>query len=289
MDDIPERLTPQEAEALAVPLNAEIRVHTDYLHLLRWQLAVLAIRIRDNVDYGDKTEEVKAYAEMVKLSWSTLAAYMAVVNKLSFNIVLFDRWLQTGGYKTQEHIYRLSRIKEDPNILGPEGMNELLLRDTERAVESIDRMQESDEKTSISVVLSESARAALEKSGDGIAGDPELVVVEITNTETGEVTERAVEKVFMDPPDEFWEMVRQCYCISCGAPGPSDPHHVEQGGWALKGSDWTIIPLCRTCHTLAEDNPPKRFRELTGLDQGHAVARILHIWVTKGLDLSIPL
>lgn len=36
--------------------------------------------------------------------------------------------------------------------------------------------------------------------------------------------------------------VKELPCSVCGASGPSDAHHIEQG------QHFTVIPLCRDCH-----------------------------------------
>ena len=36
--------------------------------------------------------------------------------------------------------------------------------------------------------------------------------------------------------------VKDMACAVCGAPGPSDAHHVKQG------NAYTCVPLCKDCH-----------------------------------------
>ena len=53
--------------------------------------------------------------------------------------------------------------------------------------------------------------------------------------------------------DAKWlEVVRAEPCMQCGAPGPSDPHHVFSGLRGTKTSDIATIPLCRSCHEVFE-------------------------------------
>ena len=53
--------------------------------------------------------------------------------------------------------------------------------------------------------------------------------------------------------EEFLSAIRQLRCIACGAPPPSDAHHVRSKG-AGGGDDWyNIIPLCPDHHTLGGD------------------------------------
>lgn len=58
-----------------------------------------------------------------------------------------------------------------------------------------------------------------------------------------------------DPPgrsEPYLAFVREHACCSCGAAGPSDPHHYapkgQGGGMGMKCSDMRTVPLCRLCH-----------------------------------------
>ncbi len=46
-------------------------------------------------------------------------------------------------------------------------------------------------------------------------------------------------------PDHL-EFVRALPCCMCGAPAPSEAHHVESRG--ARGSDFYAIPVCHDCH-----------------------------------------
>lgn len=58
---------------------------------------------------------------------------------------------------------------------------------------------------------------------------------------------------------EYLATIREHACIACGAPGPSDPHHVFGSFVSRKTSDFATIPLCRPCHDRTERE--KAFRE----------------------------
>lgn len=293
IDELPDRITEEDLGSLVAPINGSIRHHKDGVHLLRWTLAIIALRTKLNTPYGNKTERIKQLADRMNISWTALGIYMGAVQKLSYNTTLFDRFLRSGVEKHQYHIERLSQASVDPDVLGPEGLAEYVARKVRYATESMDALSGSDDGDvnghveSASAVMTESAAAlrnAAQNRGDGASEDAIVDVGDSTvDSNTGEVITENGRGV----PEPFVDMVKECNCMACGAPGPSDPHHVEQGGWALKGSDWTVIPLCRTCHGIAEDKTPTRFREITGVDMGHAVARMLHIWVA-GEDLAIP-
>lgn len=51
----------------------------------------------------------------------------------------------------------------------------------------------------------------------------------------------------------YLDHVRALPCCSCGAPGPSDPHHWSHSrrrGVGTKLDDLLVVPLCRRCHDL---------------------------------------
>jgi hypothetical protein len=41
---------------------------------------------------------------------------------------------------------------------------------------------------------------------------------------------------------EYFALIKSMNCGVCGAHGPSDAHHIEQG------LHYTCIPLCKDCH-----------------------------------------
>lgn len=52
---------------------------------------------------------------------------------------------------------------------------------------------------------------------------------------------------------EHMGKVKALPCVVCGAPPPSDAHHVIHGRFsARKASDFDVIPLCKKCH---QDGP----------------------------------
>lgn len=81
----------------------------------------------------------------------------------------------------------------------------------------------------------------------------------------------------------FLAFVRELPCCFCGAPGPSDPHHVGRHGMGTKATDYSVLPLCRKCHDewhAGRDPRPETERDLK---MGHEVAmfsaRILAAYV----------
>ena len=48
--------------------------------------------------------------------------------------------------------------------------------------------------------------------------------------------------------ERYKEFIRSKSCISCGQPGPSEPHHIVTVG--AGGADTYCVPLCWKDHTL---------------------------------------
>ena len=46
---------------------------------------------------------------------------------------------------------------------------------------------------------------------------------------------------------EHMGRVKELPCSVCGAPGPRDAHHIEQG------QHYTVVALCRDCHMGSEN------------------------------------
>lgn len=75
--------------------------------------------------------------------------------------------------------------------------------------------------------------------------------------------------------------VRQMPCCCCGAPSPSQPHHLRRApgtGMGLKAGDNWVIPLCYLCHDEIHhvSGDEIGFLEDHGVD-GIALAR--NLWV----------
>jgi len=64
--------------------------------------------------------------------------------------------------------------------------------------------------------------------------------------------------------DDYLDHVRQKPCIACGAPPPSDPHHLLSGVMGGKGSDASCIPLCREHHREYHDKGHAAFEKAHG-------------------------
>ena len=85
----------------------------------------------------------------------------------------------------------------------------------------------------------------------------------------------------------YREKVRLLPCIITGQPGPSDPHHVMTGGFGMKGSDLSVIPLSREIHRNVEDKGHAWLEKTFGVRVGDLVAKTMHLVLT-GQELVLP-
>lgn len=69
-------------------------------------------------------------------------------------------------------------------------------------------------------------------------------------------------------------------CLLCGTPGPNHAHHTASHGMAIKGSDYSCIPLCPKHHTEIHNTGGKAsFCEADVLE--NAIERLRHIYFTQ--------
>jgi 5-methylcytosine-specific restriction endonuclease McrA len=71
----------------------------------------------------------------------------------------------------------------------------------------------------------------------------------------------------------YMAVVKSLPCAVCGAPAPSDAHHVIHDRFGTrKTSDFDVIPLCRKCHLEGPEaihNGKQIWREKHGPDHGY--------------------
>lgn len=54
---------------------------------------------------------------------------------------------------------------------------------------------------------------------------------------------------------KYINFIKRQDCCNCSVPGPCDPHHLPGLNRTRRKDDTNTIPLCRTCHRMAHDNP----------------------------------
>jgi len=81
---------------------------------------------------------------------------------------------------------------------------------------------------------------------------------------------------------DYLDYVRMQPCLFCQRPAPSDPHHLGKGGWGMKASDLTCIPLCREHHRLFHDNPAMFRKTVDGNEIYECMYWQLRRWIEGG-------
>jgi hypothetical protein len=89
------------------------------------------------------------------------------------------------------------------------------------------------------------------------------------------------------PRDEAYKAwIRTLPCVGCGVEGLSEAAHTgEDGGMSMKASDYSCVPLCRDCHTLASGAyhriGKKAFEEARRLCLAEVSAQLGREWQRK--------
>jgi len=123
----------------------------------------------------------------------------------------------------------------DPTVLGEEAHAERLKRRAERFMRDLDEM------------------SSLAEAGDQEAlGIMEAAKEEVSRFRNA-LAQKDTTKIEPVRADDYLGFIRAQDCCLCGAEGPSEAHHVAQGGMSTKGSDLSCIPLCHKCHSDIED------------------------------------
>lgn len=65
---------------------------------------------------------------------------------------------------------------------------------------------------------------------------------------------------------DYLNYIRGLPCRTCGAPGPSDAHHVGNSGKKNHGNDALAMPLCRKCHSQYHQHEARAFEAAWNID-----------------------
>ena len=77
----------------------------------------------------------------------------------------------------------------------------------------------------------------------------------------------------MNAQERRWVgLVKEQPCSVCGAPGPSDAHHMKQG------NHYTCIALCKSCHqgSMMGWHGQKRAWAIAKMDENDALNNTIH-------------
>ena len=83
--------------------------------------------------------------------------------------------------------------------------------------------------------------------------------------------------------ENYLDYIRSLECVICGK-SPSDPHHLDTAGVAMKGSDYITVPLCREHHDELHSQGKATFQQLHGVDFYKEVVKFLVAWLEVQVD-----
>ena len=95
----------------------------------------------------------------------------------------------------------------------------------------------------------------------------------------GEIRWRKHERIAYRSHD-YRTFIRDHNCCVCNR-HPTDPHHTENAGIGLKGSDFRCVPLCRMCHNLVHTLGRKTFQRDNGIDFELVVIALLEKYLER--------
>ena len=189
-----------------------------------------------------------------------------------------ERWMESviaaNGIVLWKNVRLLIAQKTDVETLGAQGA-------LERRIYSVDKRIERLEQD-----MSEIARDA---RSNGIAPDLKEKVLGVADRVVDVRINGFVgfSKQLTPRDDQHLEFVRQLPCAFCHANPPSEPHHVETSGTAIKGSDYSCVPVCRECHNDIHNLGNWSFQTKVNLLFAEAIAATLHERLT-GEQIKLP-
>lgn len=80
--------------------------------------------------------------------------------------------------------------------------------------------------------------------------------------------------------EAYRRWIKRFPCLACGSTRMVDPAHTGPHGISQKASDYSCIPLCRTCHD-AFDRAPRQFATERDWDMASIIQFWNHLWFLK--------
>lgn len=273
---LPERIDPDEAVRLVMLFDARESAFQEAGHLQRFLLGIVARRIAEASKYGDRAME--RLAEATGVNKNVVRQTRRLAERYRDSPEQFTRWLkairrETGRPARWTQVERLIGTFSDPTVLGPEELARRVASSVERAAENVGLLAGHESEEGIAVVISDAARTL---RTEGMARLAEAEDAPADATPRDPIFLRFVSKLpcaatKLSPPEGGWEPT------TVG----NDAHHVGPGGTAIKGSDYTAVPLCREAHDFLHAHGYRAFRAKYDVDLLEALFQTLHLYVTE--------
>jgi hypothetical protein len=287
--ELPDQIDEEEAVQYSRPVIQWIRNYDCASMLSKFFLGVIAYLAnpnwRTNRKYGKSI--IENIAEQHNIHPNILREARRAAEFFGLDPKLYYQWVTEGDKpKNWRDVIDLIRAYSDPDVHGPDKLEEIIASKIERAGESIHELREMAHRGEADEEVVESVE---EKFLDDI--------------ESWEKDKNAQDQAFEDPApstprdEDYLDFIREQQCAACGQTYNIVPHHVEQGSQSSKGSDYSCIPLCSdptsdddnnsSCHDLIEDKGHRWLERKKNFRVGQVIARKLHKYAT-GEELKLP-
>jgi hypothetical protein len=227
---------------------------------------------RNETKYGQSI--IKNLSEEHSINANVLREARRCSEFFGLDLSLYYDWVtEDDRLKTWTDVRKLIRAWNDPDVLGPENLAERLARRIESTSDDLQRLRERVHEGDID-----------RETYEGVEQEF-LREVESFDQEKEEALEEPKDETPRD--EEYIQWVKSQSCVATNAGPPNEAHHVEQGGMAGKGSDYSVVPLCREAHQFTEDHGHSAAEEKYNFRFGQSVAKMIHKYYT-GSSISFP-
>lgn len=283
IEGLPERIEPQDAMRFVVLFDRREMLHSDAGLIERFKLGVIARRVSENSGYGDGA--MKSLADATGVHVNTIRQCRRLADRYDDNVTLFARFLRgfrrgTGRPVRWYHVEKLIGTFSDPTVLGPEELAARLARGIEQAAERVEQASGEAVEDGLMQTVTEAAHTARTKGMQRLA-----------ETKAALDSGDAAPGVFIPRDPHFMRFVGGLPCAVTGDTPPdggwgearlaSDPHHVGTGGTAIKGSDYTCVPLSREAHTYLHDQGVRAFNRRYRANLALIMFQTLHLYLSE--------
>lgn len=266
--DLPSEISLERATAEAGHINEWIRRYDTGSMVAKFCLGTIAYLAnpewRDKREYGKGI--ISTLSERHSINANVLREARRCAEFFGLDLALYYQWLTENDdrVKTWTDVRRIIRAWDDPEVLGPDALADRLATRIESTGDDLQRLRERVHEGHID-----------EETYEGVKNE---FVDEVESFD--EVKDEALEEqdqTIETPRDqEYVNWAKAHECVATGSPPPNEPHHVEQRGQGIKGSDYSVIPVASEVHDTIEDKGHRYAEKKYGFDIAEALYGCLH-------------
>jgi len=239
---LPSELSVDRAKEEAAVVADWIRRYDTASMMAKFCLGTIAYLANPNWRHDRKYGEsiIDSLAERHHINANVLREARRCAEFFGLDLELFYDWVtENGDVKTWTQVRRIIRAWSDSDVLGPDALAERLAKRIESTGKDLQKLREQAHNGTIDTETYEGVKQNFVDDVESFDQDKEEAL-----------EEQEIETV---RDQEYINWVKTQPCAATNSPPPNEPHHVAQGGTGMKGSDWTIIPVCRKVHDYIED------------------------------------